>query len=94
MSEKNKSCESAENADCSRRDDCNNDPCPTQPGTILRIFIPAGAVVNLLNLIEVSSPGGICIIVRLPFLSGSCGNVISTVFKAVKEAGGSIDFVK
>jgi hypothetical protein len=46
-------------------------PCPQLPGTIARFFIPHGAVINLLNLIEISSPGGICLIVRLPFLGGA-----------------------
>lgn len=34
------------------------DSCPQLPGTILRIKIPAGAVINLLNLIEITSPSG------------------------------------
>jgi len=46
-------------------------PCPQLPGTIAKFFIPDGAVINLLNLIEISSPSGICLIVRLPFLGGA-----------------------
>jgi len=42
--------------------------CGPLPGTLLRVFVPPGAVINLLNLIEVASPSGICLIVRLPFL--------------------------
>lgn len=67
------------------------DPCPQLPGTILRINIPAGAVINLLNLIEVTSPSGICLIVRLPILQGSLG--FSNILNAVKQAGGSIEIV-
>ena len=44
------------------------EPCPQKPGTLIRIFIPAGAEINLLNLIEVSSPSGICLIIRIPLL--------------------------
>jgi len=70
-------------------------PCPQQPGTILRIFIPAGAVINLLDLIEVSSPGGICVIVRLPFLGGQKDNRFSLadIQAAVQKAGGTVEFV-
>ena len=48
--------------------------CGPLPGTILRVAIPPGTVINLLNLIEIDSPSGICLIVRLPFLSGLLGN--------------------
>jgi len=50
---------------------CNNishPKCGPLPGTLLRAFVPPGAVINLLNLIEVASPSGICLIIRLPFL--------------------------
>jgi len=67
--------------------------CPQKKGTIIRIFIPAGAEINLLNLLEVSSPGGICIIVRLPFLKKLfSGNDIAELFDEIKRAGGKIDF--
>lgn len=66
-------------------------PCPQLPGTLVRIFIPAGAVINLLNLIEITSPSGICLIVRLPFLAGTKG--WHTVLDTIKAAGGSIEIV-
>ena len=66
------------------------DDCPQLPGTLLRINIPAGAVINLLNLIEVTSPGGICLIVRLPFI----GDSKNGVFEAIRKAGGTVEFVK
>ena len=53
-------------------------PCPKcgpLPGTLLRVFIPPGAVINLLNLIEIASPSGVCLIVRLPFLGGGSGGM-------------------
>lgn len=46
----------------------HHSPCPQLPGTIKRVFIPAGATINLLNIIELTSPGGICIILRSPIL--------------------------
>lgn len=74
--------------------DKRNDDCPRLPGTILRINIPAGAVINLLNLIEVTSPGGICLIVRLPLLGGNDkkGITLANIQEAVQKAGGSIEF--
>jgi hypothetical protein len=65
--------------------------CPQLPGTILRISIPPGAVINLLNIIELSSPGGICVVLRLPILGGFGG--LSTIIESIKEAGGSVEFV-
>jgi hypothetical protein len=70
--------------------------CPQLPGTVLRIFIPAGAAINLLNFIELSSPGGICIILRLPFLSGLLPGEFSVkdlagIFDSIKRAGGKIE---
>jgi hypothetical protein len=84
------------------KNDCDESrtPCPQLPGTIFRVFIPAGAVVNFLNLIELTSPSGICIILRLPFLGGmdSCSGPSSIrdlagLMDAVKQAGGSIEVV-
>jgi hypothetical protein len=64
--------------------------CPQLPGTVLRINIPAGAVINLLNLIEVTSPSGICLIVRLPILGG--GLSVNSIVESIQEAGGSVEF--
>lgn len=70
--------------------------CGQLPGTILRIFIPPGAVINLLNLIEVASPSGICLIVRLPFLGGDTGNSmnVQSLINAVQTAGGTVEFAQ
>lgn len=72
-------------------------PCQELPGTILRIFIPAGAVINLLNLIEVSSPSGICIIVRIPILaknaSGDKGSLWGNLISAIESAGGTVEIM-
>lgn len=66
--------------------------CGPLPGTILRIFIPAGAVINLLNLVEIASPSGICLIIRLPFLGGgSSGLNVQSIIDAVQSAGGTVE---
>ncbi len=73
--------------------DCGNgkkSSCPQLPGTILRVFIPAGAVINLLNLVELASPSGICVIIRLPFL-GSLGSAGNDIFKQIASAGGTVE---
>ncbi|MZP29834.1 hypothetical protein GTO91_08955 [Heliobacterium undosum] len=62
------------------------------PGTILRIFIPPGAVINLLNLIEVTSPGGICLIIRLPFLGSGATSTMQSLIQQVQAAGGTVEF--
>lgn len=46
--------------------------CRQVAGTVFRINIPAGAEINILNLVELESPSGICLILRLPFLAGEC----------------------
>ncbi|MDO7786530.1 hypothetical protein [Desulforamulus aquiferis] len=74
--------------------DPKKDACPQLPGTVLRIFIPAGAVINLLNIIELTSPSGICLIVRLPFLAGKCDTgIFSSLMDSLKAAGAKIELV-
>lgn len=67
-----------------------SDDCPQLPGTVLRINIPAGAVINLLNIIELSSPGGVCLVIRLPLLGGALD--LNSVVNAIQEAGGTVEF--
>lgn len=81
---------------CSRGDvaGVGREACPQKKGTVLRIFIPAGAEINLLDILEISSPGGICIIIRLPFLKnlfGCSGNDLAGIFDSIKRAGGRIE---
>lgn len=64
-------------------------PCPQLPGTLVRIFIPAGAVINLANLIEVSSPSGVCLIVRIPALGGNAQGILNSI----RQAGGTVEFL-
>ncbi|MGI6226086.1 MAG: hypothetical protein ACOYJ1_07535 [Peptococcales bacterium] len=68
-----------------------NQECPQLPGTLLRINIPAGTVINLLNLLEITSPSGICLIVRIPVLGGT--SAINSLISAVQNAGGKIEIV-
>ncbi len=71
------------------KEDKDKDRCPHLPGTILRIFIPPGAVINLLNLIELTSPSGICIIVRVPLLCKEFD--LASIVDTVKKVGGSVE---
>lgn len=66
--------------------------CDQLPGTLLRIFIPAGAVINLLNLLELTSPSGICLILRIPLLGGN--NSVATLIESIKSAGGRVEVVQ
>ena len=64
--------------------------CPHLPGTVLRVSSPPGAVINLANLLEVVSPSGICLIVRVPALCG--GLRLNSLIEAVQQAGGTVEF--
>ncbi len=70
--------------------------CPQLPGTLLRINIPAGAVINLLNFIEVTSPSGICLIIRLPGICGKDNKSTLDIHKitdAIYKSGGTIEYM-
>ena len=69
------------------RDKGKDRACPQLPGTLLRIFIPAGAVINLLNLFEISSPSGICLFVRVP----KKGKGHKGLFDQIRQAGGTVE---
>lgn len=58
------------------------------PGTVLRVYIPPGAVINLLNLFEVASPQGISLLVRVPFLAGTMG--LENIMGAMMGAGANV----
>jgi hypothetical protein len=47
-------------------------------------------VINLLSLIELASPSGICVIIRLPFLGG-LGGAGNDLFKQIRAAGGTVE---
>jgi hypothetical protein len=62
------------------------------PGGLLKINIPGGALINLLDLLEVASPDGINLVVRSPKLgvnheneeeaSANRGSILDVVRKA------------
>lgn|SRR5690554_3348408 len=87
-----------ENQSAERCRDKDKKACPQLPGTLIRVFIPAGAVINLLNLIEVTSPSGICLIVRIPLLGG-IGNTdgkrftLADIQEAVASVGGTVEVI-
>lgn len=74
----------------------NENSCRQQCGTVFRINIPAGAAINILNLVELASPAGICLILRLPFLGGECKppcHNYDNVFDSIRRAGGSVEAI-
>jgi hypothetical protein len=70
-----------------------NQGCRQVAGTVFRINIPAGATINILNLVELTSPAGICLILRLPFLSGECKPThgYEQMFDAIRRVGGTVE---
>ena len=76
--------------DCSRPNPAH---CGPLPGTVLRIFIPPGAVINFLNLVEFNSPSGICLIIRIPLLGGGSTN-LQPIISAIRAAGGTVESVR
>ena len=74
-------------------------PCPQLPGTIIRVFIPAGATINVLNIIELTSPSGICKILRSPLLGSILGphhhhhHNLKKLCDDVRSAGGTVEFI-
>ena len=70
--------------------------CPNSHGTISRIFIPAGATFNYLNMVEAMSPSGISLIVRLPFVDGKSADIsenigLTAVIDALRAAGVAVE---
>lgn len=68
------------------------------PGTLLRISVPKGTTINIFNIIEVASPGGISVVVRLPLLStlsttGFKNPTLVGVMDAIRAAGGSVEIL-
>lgn len=75
---------------------CHKDkpePCPQLPGTLLRVFIPAGAVLNLLGLFELTSPSGICLVVRIPLFQNNSGPNLNSIIDTIRQAGGTVEIV-
>ncbi|MCW2279387.1 hypothetical protein [Heliophilum fasciatum] len=60
---------------------------------MLRIYIPAGAEISLLGLLQVLSPSGICLIVRIPPMTGSNGTLQSLI-QQVQAVGGTVELAQ
>lgn len=69
------------------------EPCPQLPGTLLRVFIPAGAVLNVLGLVELTSPSGICLVVRIPLFNNNNGPNWNSLIDTIRQAGGTVEIV-
>lgn len=65
--------------------------CEKLPGTLVQINIPAGATINLANLLEVTSPSGICLIVRSPLISNNDNFNIAGIMESLKKAGITVE---
>jgi hypothetical protein len=63
------------------------------PGTILRIFLPAGTAVNLLNLMEINSPKDVSLIVRIPLPGSSMNPVVATIIESFRQAGATVEVI-
>lgn len=69
-------------------------PCEVEGGfTLLKIFIPPGAEISLLGLLQVLSPSGICLIVRIPPLGGNTAS-LQNLIQQIQAAGGSVEFAR
>ncbi|MFU0824514.1 hypothetical protein [Clostridium sp.] len=66
--------------------------CPEEPGTIIRISIPAGATLRL-GFIEVTSPSGICLLVKLRKLFDK-KNPIGDIADLAKKCGANIEILQ
>lgn len=60
------------------------------PGSLLKINIPGGALVNLLDLLEVVSPEGINLVVRSPKL----GENLENEEEANNNRGSILDMIR
>ncbi len=68
-------------------------------GTLMRVSIPAGTSVNFRDLVEVLSPTGMSVVVRVPLISSIATNgfklpTLKTFADAIKTAGGTIELLK
>lgn len=67
-------------------------PCE-QKGTIICVEIPPGAVIRLANLLEISSPRGISLVIRIPLFGGNCNTAtMSSIVNSLRQAGASVEF--
>lgn len=65
-------------------------------GNVLHISIPAGTEIELLNLFELTSPSGISLDARLPFLGGTLSPdtlspEVFSIINSIRQAGGTVE---
>jgi len=66
--------------------------CPEEPGTLIRISIPAGATIRL-GFIEVTSPSGICLLVKLRHLFDK-KNSLGDIADLIKKCGANVEIMR
>lgn len=69
----------------------NSSDCPDMEGQIIKINIPPGFTIKLLGLLELTPPGGICLILRSPLFSGA-NTSLESIIDAVKKSGATVHF--
>ena len=62
-----------------------------KPKTMLRISFPPGESMKLLNLAEISAPGGMSLLFKLPFPMSEGG--LSSLAESIKKSGGTVEIV-
>ncbi|EQB89403.1 hypothetical protein J2Z44_002607 [Clostridium punense] len=71
----------------------NSHECPDMEGQIAKINLPPGFTIKLLGLLELTSPGGICLILRSPLISGTNTN-LESIIDAFKKSGITVQLEK
>ncbi|MCX7922084.1 MAG: hypothetical protein N3B21_08755 [Clostridia bacterium] len=59
------------------------------PKTRMRVTFPPGGEFKLLNIAEFSAPGGMTMVLNLPFPVGSGG--LGSICDSIRNAGGTVD---
>jgi hypothetical protein len=68
--------------------------CEKAPGNLISINIPAGASIDIGNLLEITTPSGICLVVKIPLLGADNSINIASVIDSLKKAGVTVEAIK
>jgi hypothetical protein len=60
-----------------------------KPKTKFRVSFPPNDKIKLMNMMDVSAPGGLSIDFKLPFPMGEQG--LNKLFESIKTAGGTVE---
>jgi len=63
-----------------------------KPKAAVRLSFPPGNGFKLLNMAEISAPGGVTVVLKLPFSMSESG--LSKIAESVRSAGGTVEFIK